>query len=269
MKHEYLITNSIKRESIMYSYFINTTFFLLLFIVSSLNYAADTPSKSPAPYNITMEGPTITIDNRPYTVVTAAVEGIKVTVKQASVFISQVSQTFVDVVNKKNAALLGDLIKQLLWEYRYKITGGTVIGSYGIVNIMLMADFYRFSNDMIWAQWKHELTFEDLCAISQKELAKELLLAIGEYHFNKDNPTDLAYPLVTFIKQIDWEIDIIKRYIKTVKIIKSISLMPFFATNDKKLDRAHRALQRILFIKHIFLSWLADYNLASAEKLNA
>lgn len=255
----------------MYSYRINSTFFLLLLLSSFLNYAADTSSKSPASYNnnMTMGGPTITIDNRPYTVVTAMVEGITVTIKQASVFVSQVSHTFIDVVNKKNAALLGDLIKQLLWEYRYKLAGGTLLGSYSVANILLMADFYRFNNDMVWAHWKNQLTFEDLCAISQKELAKELLLAIGEYHYNKDNPTDLAYPLVTFIKQIDWEIDIIKRYIKTVKIIKSISLMPIFATNDKKLDRAYRALQRIIFIKHIFLSWLADYNLTSTEKLNA
>jgi hypothetical protein len=45
--------------------------------------------------------------------------------------------------------------------------------------------------------------------------------------------------------------------------------MPLFPTNDKKLTRATKMLERALFIKHIFLSWLADYNLTSTEKLNS
>lgn len=188
-------------------------------------------------------------------------------IKVGDVFVL-VSQTFKEVVNKKNFELLKDLIKQLIWEHRYKIAGGTVLGSYSAMSILLIADYHQLDNNMIWPRWKHKLTFEDLCAIPQKELAKELMLAIGQHHYNKTNPTDLAYPLIAFIKEIDWEIDTIKRYIKTTKIIKNLSLMKLFPTNERKLNRATKMLERVLFIKHIFLSWLADYNLTSAEKLN-
>lgn len=252
------------------------TFFLSLLVCTLHTNAANPPAH---PYNANnntnnpsfqnnVGSPHININNQPeyHNAVTAMIDRVSIRVEQITVL---VLQTFKEIVNKKNAELLRDLIKQIIWENRYKIAGGTAIGSYGAANLLLIADYYHLNNTMIWTQWKHQSTFEDLCAVSQKELAKELLLAIGEHHYNKDNPTDLAYPLVTFIKQIDWEIDTIKRYIKTVKIIKSIALMPFFATNDKKLDRANRSLQRILFIKHIFLSWLADYNLTSTEKLNA
>jgi hypothetical protein len=179
-----------------------------------------------------------------------------------------ISQTIKEVINKKNFNCLKDLIKQLMWEHRYKIAGGTVLGSYSAMSILLIADYHQLDNNMIWPRWKHTLTFEDLCAISQKELARELMLAIGQHHYNKTNPTDLAYPLIAFIKEIDWEIDTIKRYIKTTKIIKRLCLMPIFPTNEKKLNQTAKMLERVLFIKHIFLSWLADYNLTSTEKLN-
>ena len=179
-----------------------------------------------------------------------------------------VSQAVSDTVTKKNYELLKELIKDLLWQNRYKIAGGAAIGSYSVTSLLLVVDYHQMNNSMFWAYWKHKLTFEDLCAISQKELAKELMLAIGEHHYNKDNPTDLAYPLIAFIKDIDWEIDTIKRYIKTTKILKTLYLMPLFPTNEKKITRATKMLERALFIKHIFLSWLADYNLTSTEKLN-
>lgn len=179
-----------------------------------------------------------------------------------------VSQAVRDTVTKKNYELLRDLIKDLLWQNRYKIAGGAALGSYSATSLLLVVDYHQMNSNMFWAYWKHKSTFEDLCAIPQKELAKELLLAIGEHHYNKDNPTDLAYPLIAFIKDIDWEIDTIKRYITTTKILKSLYLMPLFPTNEKKIARAAKMLERALFIKHIFLSWLADYNLTSTEKLN-
>lgn len=179
-----------------------------------------------------------------------------------------VSQAVRDTVTKKNYELLRDLIKDLLWQNRYKIAGGAALGSYSATSLLLVVDYHQMNNGMFWAYWKYKSTFEDLCAIPQKELAKELMLAIGEHHYNKDNPTDLAYPLIAFIKDIDWEIDTIKRYIKTTKILKSLYLMPLFPTNEKKVTRATKMLERALFIKHIFLSWLADYNLTSTEKLN-
>jgi hypothetical protein len=180
-----------------------------------------------------------------------------------------VKQMITDTVTRKNYECLKAIIKNILWKYRYKIAGGTLIGSYSATSLLLVANYHQIYHSVFWAHWKNKSSFEDLCSIPQKELAKELLLAIGEHHYNKDNPTDLAYPLVTFIKDIDWEISLIKQYITTAQTIKSLFLMPLFPTNDKKIQQAKRLLERDLFIKHIFLSWLADYNLTSAEKLNA
>ena len=163
---------------------------------------------------------------------------------------------------------LRKLIKQLLWESRYKIAGGAILSSYSAASLLLLVDYYHMNQNMFWARWKEKSSFEDLCSISQSELSRELLLAIGQHHYNKTHPTDLAYPLITFIKEIDNEVNTIKRYIMTTKIIKKLRLLSLFPTNDDKINQANKMLERALFIKHIFLSWLADYNLMMTQKVS-
>jgi hypothetical protein len=172
-----------------------------------------------------------------------------------------------ETVTADNYNLLKTLIKQLLWESRYKIAGGALLGSYSTMSLLLLMDYYTMHRTMFWARWKEQLSFEDLCGIPQIELSRELMLTIGKHHFNKSNPTDLAYPLITFIKEIDNEITTIKRYIMTTKIIKKLRVVWLFPTNDAKIAQANKMLERALFIKHIFLSWLADYNLAMTQKI--
>ena len=167
---------------------------------------------------------------------------------------------------RENYELIKELIKTMLWEHRYKIAGGTVVGSYSATSVLLLADYHYLSRSTAWSRWKPECTFEDLCAIPQKDLARELLLTIGQCYYNDKNPTDLAHPLIQFLTTIDTEIKTIKRYIGTTKIIKRLHLITIFPTNETKIAQAQKLLERALFIKHIFLSWLSDYNLASNYK---
>lgn len=169
-------------------------------------------------------------------------------------------------VTTENYELAKEIIKKMLWKNRYRITGGTVLGSYSITSLLLCADYHYLSNNDLWSQWKPECTFEGLCAISQKDLARELLLTVGQRYYNEKNPTDLAHPLIQFISAIDTEIHIIKRYISMTKIIKRLRLITVFPTNDTKIGKAQQLLERALFVKHIFLSWLSEYNLTSTNK---
>ena len=187
---------------------------------------------------------------------------------ELSVKISDISlqcmQTIKETMTRENYHLLKNLITQTLWDYRYAIACGTLMGSYGITSLLLLADYYHYlQGDTLWARWKPELTFEQLCTMSQKDLTQELLAAINERNYNKNNPTDFAHPLTMFIVNIDEEIKICKRYIATTQAIKRLRLMAIFPTNEHKIDEVNKLLQRALFIKHLFLSWLSDYNIAS------
>jgi len=184
--------------------------------------------------------------------------------------IRDITIELMDQVNKnatpENYTLIKKLIKEMIWYYRYTIAGSTFIGSYSTTSALLLTDYHYFNNDTAWSRWKQEYTFEDLCAISQKDLARELLLTIGQRYYNEKNPTDLAHPLIAFLNDINAEIKIIKRYISIANMVKRLHLIKIFPTNDAKIGYAHKRLERILFIKHIFLSWLSEYNLTNSYK---
>lgn len=153
------------------------------------------------------------------------------------------------------------LIKQLIWYHRHKIAATTVFAVYSSASVLLLTDYHYLNNSMCWSRWKADYSFESLCAIPHNELEQELIRAIGEHHYNKKNPTDLSHPLITFIETIEAEINICKRYLAMAKNIKKLHLCTIFPTNDTKIEHVNNFLERALFIRHIFLSWLADRNL--------
>lgn len=166
-------------------------------------------------------------------------------------------------VTTENYDLLKKLVKKMLWESRYAIAGGSLVGSYSSISLLLLADYNYLQDCSLWCHWKKDCSFADLCALPEKELEKELIHSIAKRNYNKKNPTDMVHPLISFINTIDTEIYRINRYISTASAIKKCRLIKIFPTNDTKIATAQRLLERAHFIKHIFLSWLAEYNLTS------
>lgn len=176
--------------------------------------------------------------------------------------IMQCKQKIKETITPENYQTFKNFMMQTLWEYRYTAACATLVGSYSIISLLLVVDYYSYlQSNTLWARWKAEYNFEQLCTIPQKELTQELLTAINESNYNKTNPTDFTHPLIMFLTAIDKEIAICKRYITTAQTIKRLGLMKIFPTNDSKLEEVNKLLQRALFIKHIFLTWLTDYNL--------
>ncbi len=164
-------------------------------------------------------------------------------------------------VTHENYALLKTMIHHYLWKYRYIIAGNTLLGSYATTSIMLISDYYFMHDTQRWANWKHNLTFEELCAQPNQQLTKELILTINERHCNNQNPTDINHPLIAFINDINNEIYRINRYITIASFQKTMYLIKFFPTNETKIKNAEKLLTRTHFIRHLFLSWLTEYNM--------
>jgi len=179
----------------------------------------------------------------------------------------QFIQNIKDTITRQNYHSFKHLIATMLWQYRYTLAGATLIGSYSITTLFLATDYYiHLHNHQLWARWKPEYTFEQLCTMSPKHLTQELLTAINEVNYNKNNPTDFNHPLILFLTTIDKEITICKRYIIMAQYIKRLHLMKIFPINDNKINEVNELLQRALFIKHLFLSWLSDYNLNNSRR---
>jgi hypothetical protein len=187
---------------------------------------------------------------------------------ELSVKISNISmqcvQKIKEAITQENYHSFKNFLTKTLWQYRYVIACTTLIGSYSITSLLLLTDYYsHLQSHTLWARWKAEYSFEQLCTMQQKNLTQELLTTINEKNYNKNNPTDFTHPLTMFLTSIDTEIKICKRYIATTQTIKRLRLMGIFPTNDSKLDEVSKLLQRALFVKHLFLSWLSEYNIGN------
>lgn len=176
-------------------------------------------------------------------------------------------QKIKSVATPENYNLLKNNLKNMLWEYRYHIAGTTIAGTYTGVSALLLHDYYHIQQSTTWAHWKQNCSFECLCTTSQKDLTHELLLNINERYYNADKPTDFAHPLMMFIHAIETEIKTCKRYLNIAQTIKKLRLMAIFPTNDAKITKITQLLGRALFIKHLFLSWLAEYNISNNQKI--
>lgn len=165
--------------------------------------------------------------------------------------------------NKDNYNNAKDLLQSLLWQYRYNIAATTALGAYSSISLLLISDYHYLTNTTRWSHWKDNYTFEALCGISHHDLEQELIRAIGEHHVNKKNPTDLSHPLITFIETIEQEIKTCKRYLSIAKTIQQLHLSTIFPTNDVKIETINKSLDRALFVRHIFLSWLTERNLTT------
>jgi len=148
---------------------------------------------------------------------------------------------------------------------KYKIILFSILGSYGTLSAKIIFDNHYLNQSDIWGMWQPSLSFDQLCEIPQKKLGRELILEIQRRYLNQEHPTDFINPLVMFIKAADYELKRIIRYIRITTVIKHLHLLILFPTNEKIIEKAQLILQRLHFVKHIFLSWAAEYNLMQKQ----
>jgi hypothetical protein len=132
--------------------------------------------------------------------------------------------------------------------------------------MLLLHDYHYLKDTERWSHWKSDCSFELLCAIPHAELTQQLIRSIGECHYNKKNPNDASHPLITFIATIEKEINTCKRYLMIANAIKKLHLTKIFPINDTRIAEVNACLERALFVKHIFLSWLTERNLRNKTR---
>ncbi len=243
--------------------------YILFFIaLSPLHITPSTQSSGaqPIPHNInvtTTPNYTTNISPTINTTTTSTIHAVGMQMRDIGLHIMEkAQQTF----TKDNYNSAKELLQNLIWHYRYNIVVGTGLTAYGTTSLLLSSDYHYLTHATRWSRWKSDYNFEMLCSVSPHELEQELIRAIGEHHVNKKNPTDLSHPLITFIETIEHEIKTCKRYLSIAQTIKRLHLSTIFPTNDTKIAAVAACLERALFIKHIFLSWLTERNLITTSR---
>ncbi|HEX4069068.1 MAG TPA: hypothetical protein VHX42_03130, partial [Candidatus Babeliales bacterium] len=156
-----------------------------IFLLQAHAHATHNPTgNSPTFNNNPTISPHIPITVNPTftTNTTSTINAVGVQMRDFAITIQQkIKETF----TKDNYNNAKDLLKTLLWQYRYKIAAGTVLGAYGTTTVILLNDYHYLTHPDRWGNWKSDCNFEMLCSIPHHELEQTLVRAIGEHHVNK------------------------------------------------------------------------------------
>lgn len=136
----------------------------------------------------------------------------------------------------------------------------TAVSAYGYLWYQLYKARAILSNPQAWCCWKNHIEIDRLAQYCQEELSKELLLDIQERYINNANPTDFVIPLASFLPIIEKEKQMLELYIWwSTKMITSYMRL-LFPVNKQCVHMACQALQRLKFIKNLFIVWWAQRN---------
>ncbi|CDK30712.1 hypothetical protein [Candidatus Babela massiliensis] len=164
---------------------------------------------------------------------------------------------------KKEFGLIIDWIKN----NKFKVTMTALTSSYILINAKLIYLNYKLANENCWSKWRLNSTMEELYRVPQAIFAQDLLKDIQNTYTQIGNMTDYVTPLSTFIKDVDTEINNINTYIRMIKFLHKTKVRKFFIYNTKIYDQAPERLNRLLFIKNTFLSWLAEHKISQFKHL--
>ncbi len=151
--------------------------------------------------------------------------------------------------------------RQWLKKNKYKIIRYSILGSYLTICSLLLSSHYYLNQPGLWSHWQAGIPFTELCTKPQQLLQQELIFDIQKRYLNQQNPTDFMTPFVTFMNRITTEEKYINRYIMMLNGINRLYLRRLFLINEKKIREIELHKQRLTFVKQVFLSWAAEFNI--------
>lgn len=133
----------------------------------------------------------------------------------------------------------------------------------GIYAHLLCENYYLKRSDL-WASWRQEKQFEQLCIKTNNDLMHELLQDIQRIYIDAKQPDNFILPMTQFLGATDKEMLRIKRYLSITTWIKRFRLSFFFPISPQSLLLAQSRITRLSFVRHVFASWAAEYKMDMA-----
>ena len=146
---------------------------------------------------------------------------------------------------------------------------GALAAGYGYLCYIIASGNSYLAQKDSWANWRQDLTLEQLLAIPQPQFAKELVQEIQRRYTDPAAVTDIVRPLGTFMKVIEKEEEQLLWYqnaFSWLQYSKATAIIPLSTCQFAKLGEK---LQRLIYFKNAFQSWAAQYQLEQAAKHSA
>ncbi len=187
------------------------------------------------------------------------------TTSQSSSQATATATNFIHLVQKTLQPLPHQMQEWASLHKKHLFTG-TAVAAYVACAAILIEGNYYMNREESWGKWKHHLSVEELQHYaldnSQKqELTRHLITTILNRYFKMSAPTNHLEPLVTFMQSLHKETALINRYITLATFLQKAHVIRIFPTNSAKIAQAKAYKQRLDFIKQLFITSMASYNL--------
>jgi hypothetical protein len=247
---------------------------LLFMMCSTLSLQAmhnsETPSRPPAPYITIYAGSSAvaegqfspTFDHKS-DVYHRNIQNAIQTTQNSPTFITRFFDTARSTLSAVPATCTS--VYDFLWSHKWSTAGALILGMYGIVATYFFVEKSFMYSTNLWARWYDSVSLAELCTLPPDGLRKELILAIHTRYVNSANPTDHVTPLSTFLYDIDVEEKRLKKFSTRARFISKMGLRKILPFSEETMREAERLLNRVAFVRHLFLSWAAEHNWQHTE----
>lgn len=151
--------------------------------------------------------------------------------------------------------------KLFLWEYKWRITGLTILGLYSYLAYQSIALRIYFSAHERWFNWNEFLSIDALCARSQDELGADLVKEIQRRYTSISAPTDFITPLIHFLQEIETEEKALDLYLQLGSYIERLRICTITGYNSQLGQKCEIWRRRVGYLRATFMRWMADYKL--------
>ena len=141
--------------------------------------------------------------------------------------------------------------------------------AYGRTFMSIVKANHDLARETAWAAWKAEFSLDALKSQDQETLTKELLFEIQKRHASADKPADALMPFITFLGAVDEEIASLNHYRSVHFWLESCHSTWLFPVNKNRFSSVSTRLERLWFIKNLFLTWAAEYKLSTLASRSA
>ena len=148
---------------------------------------------------------------------------------------------------------------QLLSFYKYRTIMSVLAGAYTTLSYQFFSLKHHLEQKNCWSLWHADKSLEELLAIPQKHIGKQLLSVIQQTYIIEQNPADFIQPLMLFMKAIEQEKLYLEHYVRLATISQKLYIGRFFFYDRELLIKIPDRLARLAYYKASFISWLGEY----------
>lgn len=180
---------------------------------------------------------------------------------QSASLSSNVKSIWKSIINFKIPDAWKQNASSFLLTYKYHLIGGAFLCTYAGILYKTHNCKNYLHDENSWANWRSDIPVEELLTTDPDNLREELLLAMHTKYIHPEEPLGTVHSLVQFMKDVETEIQTLKKYRTYITWIKRLKINYVLPFGIPDIQECTTKIERLSFLQVLFRSWAAQQNL--------